>query len=91
MIRILDADLRRLDLRTRMPFRYGIATMTETPHVFLRVVAEEGGRTVITRKTTIVSRLSPVWYWSRMEKIGVETEHEYLFEEIKRKINRAKQ
>jgi len=25
-----------------------------------------------------------------MEKIGVETEHEYLFEEVKRKINGAK-
>jgi len=53
-------------------------------------LTEAGGRTVITRKTTIVSRLSPVWYWRRMEKIGVETEHEYLFEEIKRKINEAK-
>jgi hypothetical protein len=53
-------------------------------------LTEEGGRTLITRKTTIVSRLSPAWYWRRMEKIGVETEHEYLFEEIKRKIEGAK-
>jgi len=53
-------------------------------------LTEEGGRTRITRKTTIVSRLSPAWYWRRMEKIGVETEHEYLFEEVKRKINGAK-
>src|SRR6185436_2397968 len=51
---------------------------------------EEGGRTRITRKTTIVSRLSPAWYWRKMEKIGVETEHEYLFEEVKRKLNGAK-
>jgi hypothetical protein len=50
----------------------------------------ENGRTVLTRKTTIVSRLSPAWYWRPMEKIGVETEHEYLFEEIKRKIEVAK-
>jgi hypothetical protein len=50
----------------------------------------EGGRTVVTRKTTIVSRLSPAWYWRPMEKIGVETEHKYLFEEIKRKIEGAK-
>jgi hypothetical protein len=53
-------------------------------------LTQEGGRTVITRKTTIVSRLSPAWYWRRMEKIGVETEHEYLFEEVKRKVNGAK-
>ena len=50
----------------------------------------EGNRTVVTRKTTIVSRLSPAWYWRPMEKIGVETEHEYLFEEVKRKIEAAK-
>lgn len=50
----------------------------------------ENGRTVLTRKTTIVSRLSPAWYWRPLEKIGVETEHEYLFEEIKRKIEGAK-
>jgi hypothetical protein len=50
----------------------------------------EGGRTVITRTTTIVSRLSPAWYWRPLEKIGVETEHEYLFEEVKRKLEGAK-
>ena len=53
-------------------------------------LTQEGGRTVITRKTTIVSRLSPAWYWRRMEKIGVETEHEYLFEEVKRKVQGVK-
>ena len=53
-------------------------------------LTQEGGRTLITRKTTIVSRLSPAWYWRRMEKIGVETEHEYLFEEVKRRTNGAK-
>jgi hypothetical protein len=50
----------------------------------------ENGRTVVTRKTTIVSRLSPAWYWRPLEKIGVETEHEYLFEEVKKKIEGAK-
>lgn len=50
----------------------------------------ENGRTVLTRKTTIVSRLSPAWYWRPLEKIGVETEHEYLFEEVKRKIEGVK-
>lgn len=53
-------------------------------------LTSEGGRTVVTRKTTIVSRLSPAWYWRPLEKIGVETEHEYLFEEMKRKIEGAK-
>jgi hypothetical protein len=50
----------------------------------------ENNHTLITRKTTIVSRLSPAWYWRPLEKIGVETEHEYLFKEVKRKIEAAK-
>ena len=53
-------------------------------------LTQEGERTLITRKTTIISRLSPAWYWRRMEKIGVETEHEYLFEEVSRKVKGAK-
>jgi hypothetical protein len=53
-------------------------------------LTQEGERTLITRKTTIISRLSPAWYWRRMEKIGVETEHEYLFEEVKRRVNGAR-
>jgi hypothetical protein len=50
----------------------------------------EGGKTVVTRKTTIVSILGPAWYWRPLERIGVETEHEYVFEEVKRKIEVAK-
>jgi hypothetical protein len=53
-------------------------------------LTSEGNRTIVTRKTTIVSRLSPAWYWRPLEKIGVETEHEYLFEEVKRKVEGAK-
>lgn len=53
-------------------------------------LTREGNRTIVTRKTTIVSRLSPAWYWRPLEKIGVETEHEYIFEEVKRKIEGAK-
>ena len=48
------------------------------------------GKTVVTRTTTIVSRLSPAWYWRPMEKIGVETEHQYLFEELKRRVEGSK-
>ena len=31
-------------MRTRFPFRYGIAAMTELPHVFLEVEIQAGGR-----------------------------------------------
>lgn len=39
-MRILETSLWRAELRTRMPFKYGIATMTELPHVFVQVTAE---------------------------------------------------
>jgi hypothetical protein len=53
-------------------------------------LTQDNGHTVITRRTTIVSRLSPAWYWRRLEQIGVETEHEYLFQELKRRMDGAK-
>jgi hypothetical protein len=53
-------------------------------------IRSENGKTVVTRSTTIVSRLSPAWYWRSMETIGVETEHEYLFDELKRRLNGVK-
>jgi hypothetical protein len=53
-------------------------------------IHEENGRTYMTRTTTIVSRLLPAWYWERFEQIGVETEHEYLFEAVRNNIQGAK-
>jgi len=43
-IRIRRFDIHRIDLRTRMPFRYGIATMTEVPEVFVRLWVEIDGK-----------------------------------------------
>jgi hypothetical protein len=34
---IESAELIRADIRTRLPFKYGIATMVDVPHVFLRL------------------------------------------------------
>jgi len=53
-------------------------------------LTQENGQTVIVRTTTIVSRLSPAAYWRPLEKLGVETEHEYLFEELKKRIDGVK-
>ena len=45
MIRLVAAVLHRLELRARMPFRYGIATMTDVPQVIARLTFElPGGR-----------------------------------------------
>jgi hypothetical protein len=53
-------------------------------------IKREGDHTVVTRSTTIVSRLSPAWYWRRLETIGVHTEHRYLFEAVENKLKAAK-
>lgn len=47
---------------------------------------EQGDRTLLIRKTTIVSRLLPAWYWRPLERLGVETEHNYLFEYVRRAV-----
>lgn len=39
-MRIVDADVHLIDLETRFPFKYGIATMTRAPHAFVRVRVE---------------------------------------------------
>jgi hypothetical protein len=51
---------------------------------------QENGQTIMTRTTTIASRLLPLWYWSRFERIGVETEHQYLFEAVKNRVEGGK-
>jgi len=37
---VKTADLLRVDLRARLPFKYGIVTMVHVPHVFLRLQVE---------------------------------------------------
>lgn len=53
-------------------------------------IRREGEHTIVTRHTTIVSRLSPAWYWRRLEAIGVHTEHRYLFEAVENKLKTVK-
>ena len=45
-IRVLASRIRMLPLQTRMPFRYGIATMTSFPLAFLEVTCEIQGKKV---------------------------------------------
>ncbi|HKV24213.1 MAG TPA: SRPBCC family protein [Candidatus Acidoferrum sp.] len=45
-----------------------------------------GDGTTITRITTIESNLSPAWYWARFERWGVQSEHEYLFRDLAKRL-----
>ncbi len=43
-LKITRASIHQIQLNTRMPFKYGIATMTEVPMVFIRLDTEVDGR-----------------------------------------------
>ena len=59
MIRLLSAELHRLELRARMPFRYGIATMTDVPQVILRATFELDGA---AQAGLAADLLPPKWF-----------------------------
>jgi len=59
MIQLRNAELYRIQLRARMPFRYGIVTMTEVPHVIMRLTFEIDGR---THEGLAADHLPPKWF-----------------------------
>ena len=62
MIRIAACRLRLQDLHLRLPFRYGIATVTDLTHAFMEVDVEINGK----RATGIAAEhLSPKWLYKR--------------------------
>ena len=58
-IRVLAADPFVLDMWTRMPFRYGIVTLSALPHLFLRIEAEIDGRREVG---VSADHLPPKWF-----------------------------
>ena len=58
-IKVQDIDLRVLNMRARMPFRYGIASMTALPHLFVRCTIEVDGKTQIG---LAADGLPPKWF-----------------------------
>lgn len=59
MIRLLSAELFRLELHARMPFRYGIATMTDVPQIIARLTFEIDGA---TETGLAADLLPPKWF-----------------------------
>src|SRR6185437_803307 len=45
-LQVLKTDLHLTNLRLRIPFRFGIVTMTECPHLFIRALLEIDGKQV---------------------------------------------
>lgn len=64
-VRILQGDVHLIDLKTRLPFKYGIATMTRAPQAFVRLLVEVDGR----RATGVAADvLPPKWFTKVPEK-----------------------
>jgi len=59
MIQLRSAELFRIQLTARMPFRYGIVTMTEVPHVIMRLKFEIDGQ---THEGLAADHLPPKWF-----------------------------
>lgn len=59
MLRLLEIKLFRMQMKTRMPFRYGIAELKELPHVFLSLEAEIDGK---ISKGIASDHLPPLWF-----------------------------
>jgi hypothetical protein len=41
----------------------------------------DGNSTILTRTTTVSSRLLPAWYWRPFERLGVSSEHRYILQD----------
>lgn len=59
MISLRQAELFRIELRLRMPFRFGIATLTELPHAVLRLTFDIDGR---PQHGYAADNLPPKWF-----------------------------
>jgi L-alanine-DL-glutamate epimerase-like enolase superfamily enzyme len=68
-IRIRDFDIHLTNLETRMPFKYGIATMTRVPHAFVRVHAEIDGALF---SGIAADLLPPKWFTKDPEKAVID-------------------
>jgi hypothetical protein len=64
-IRILEGDVHLIDLATRLPFKYGIATMTRAPQAFVRLLVEVDGRRF---RGIAADLLPPRWFTKVADK-----------------------
>ncbi|MEX0776984.1 MAG: hypothetical protein WD042_14865, partial [Phycisphaeraceae bacterium] len=62
MVKVREVGVFVANMRTRMPFRYGIAAMTVVPHVFVRVAVEVDGRQSRGIPGVAADHLPPKWF-----------------------------
>ena len=75
-LRVCEADLHLHNLHTRMPFRYGIATMTRMPMAFVRVALEINGRSPVLG--VAADLLPPRWFTKDPARDVLDEIHEMI-------------
>lgn len=81
---VTESELRKIQLKTRMPFRYGIASMTEFPLAFIRVRAQIDG----VRSFGIASDLLPPKWFTKVPDKPLAEEIDEMLEVIHHALNR---
>jgi len=69
--------------RTHMPGRHWLAFESADYRL-----EPDGSGARLTRRTTVLSYLHPSWYWRLFERLGVESEHDYILRDIVLKAKR---
>ena len=69
-IEVLGGDIHLIDLQTRLPFRYGIATMTEAPHAFVRLHVLVDGQ----HSTGVAADFLPPKWFTKVPETPLRTE-----------------
>ncbi|MEM7394281.1 MAG: hypothetical protein AAF492_18235, partial [Verrucomicrobiota bacterium] len=69
-MKIQDVDIRVLNMHTRMPFKYGIASLERVPHTFVQVSLEQDG---VVSRGTAADGLAPKWF---TKNPGTSFEHD---------------
>jgi hypothetical protein len=86
MIRLLSAELFRLELHARMPFRYGIATMTDVPQVIARLTFELEG----AAETGLAADLLPPKWFTKDPARGLAEEVDEMLRVIRAAVTQAR-
>ena len=64
-LKLIQSSVDRMDIKTRRPFKYGIATMAEVPHVSLSVTVQADGTEAVGRSA---DHLPPKWFTKERDK-----------------------
>jgi hypothetical protein len=86
MITLQHAELFRFEHRARIPFRYGIATMTECPHAIVRLTFDLDGR---SHTGLAADHLPPKWF-TKDPKRALEDEVDEMVRVLRAAVTHAR-